>query len=89
MPLFELGQVVITRAALTFCEVNDVDAVDLVRRHAGGDWGDLDREDVDANVAAVRHDLRVFSSYNLRVGKVWVITEADRSSTCVLLPEDY
>ena len=89
MSLFELGQVVITRAALTFCEVNDVDAVALVRRHAGGDWGDLDHEDVNANVAAVRHDLRVFSSYKLPAGKVWVITEADRSSTCVLLPEDY
>lgn len=89
MALFRLGRVVITRAALTFCEVNDVDAADLVRRHAGGDWGDLTREDVDANVTAVRHDLRIFSSYNLPVGKVWVITEADRSSTCVLLPEDY
>lgn len=80
---------VITRAALTFCEYNDVDAAALVLRHACGDWGDLDREDVAANVAAVRHDLRVFSSYKFPAGKVWVITEADRSSTCVLLPEDY
>lgn len=89
MALFELGQVVITRSALAFCEENEVDAADLVRRHAGGDWGDLTREDVDANVTAVRHDLRIFSSYTLPAGKVWVITEADRSSTCVLLPEDY
>lgn len=89
MALFELGQVVITRAAMAFCDCNDVDAVGLVRRHASGDWGDLDRDDVDANVDAVRHDLRIFSSYSLEAGKLWVITEADRSSTCVLLPEDY
>ena len=89
MSRFELGQVVITRGALAFCEGNEVDAVELVRRHAGGDWGDLTREDVDANVTALRNDLRIFSYYNLPAGKLWVITEADRSSTCVLLPEDY
>ncbi len=89
MALFELGQVVITRAAMAFCDDNDVHPVDLVRRHAGGDWGDLTHEDVEANVTAVRHDLRIFSSYKFTAGKVWVITEADRSSTCVLLPDDY
>lgn len=89
MSVFDLGQVVITRAAIEFCEDNAVDAVDLVRRHARGDWGQLTAEDVEANVTAVRHGLRVFSSYPFPAGKVWVITEADRSSTCVLLPDDY
>ena len=89
MALFELGKVVITRAAIAFCGDNEVHPVDLVRRHAGGDWGDLTPDDVEANVAAVRHDLRIFSSYKFPAGKVWVITEADRSSTCVLLPDDY
>ena len=89
MSFFKLGQVVITRPAMAFCEINDIDAADMVRRHAEGDWGDLDREDVKANVAAVRHNLRIFSSYKFPSGKVWVITEADRSSTCVLLPDDY
>ncbi|WP_413915744.1 hypothetical protein [Candidatus Skiveiella danica] len=71
MALFELGQVVITRTALAFCEENEVDAADLVRRHAGGDWGDLTREDVDANLTAVRHDLRIFSSYKVACWKVY------------------
>ena len=89
MALFELGQVVITRAAMAFCDDNEVHPVDLVRRHSGGDWGDLTPDDVEANVGAIRHDLRIFSSYKFPSGKVWVITEADRSSTCVLLPDDY
>ena len=61
----------------------------LIDRHAAGDWGDLDAEDVAANVHAVQHDLRVFSSYEVGDGKVWCITEADRSSTCLLLPSEY
>jgi hypothetical protein len=87
--LFELGQVVITRAALAFCEVNEIQPVDLVRRRAGGDWGDLDVEDMEANLTAIRNDFRIFSSYKFTAGQVWVITEADRSSTCILLPDDY
>ena len=89
MAFFELGQVLITPAAMRFCEVNEIHPVDLVRRHAGGDWGDLTPEDLEANVTAMRHDLRIFSSYKFPTGKVWVISEADRSSTCLLLPDDY
>ena len=74
---------------MAFCDDNEVHPADLVRRHAGGDWGDLTHVDVEANVTAVRHALRIFSSYKFPAGKVWVITEADRSSTCVLLPTDY
>ena len=64
-------------------------------RHAMGDFGDLDAEDLATNTAALSNDRRVFSSYNLPerrddvVVKVWVITEADRSVTTVLLPTDY
>lgn len=89
MALFELGEVVITRAAIAFCDVNEIHTVDLVRRHADGDWGFLTDEDADANLLAIRLNLRIFSSYKFPDGKVWVITEADRSSTCILLPDDY
>ena len=89
MALFQLGTVVATRNAIQFCADNNINPATLVQRHAGGDWGDLSADDVAANVQAIQHDLRVFSSYRFPSGKVWVITEADRRSTCVLLPDDY
>lgn len=89
MPLFKLGQVVATRAAMQFCQKNSVNPLLLIGRHLGGDWGDLAAADVAANVQALQHDLRLFSSYKIGDGKVWVITEADRSVTTVLLPDDY
>jgi hypothetical protein len=89
MALFKTGQVVATPGALQFCEANKINPLLLLGRHIAGDWGDLDSADVAANVHAVQHDLRILSSYKLATGKVWVITEADRSSTCVLLPDEY
>lgn len=89
MPLFKLGEVVATRAAMQFCEQHNINPLLLIGRHVGGDWGDLDAADVAANVQALQHDLRLFSSYKIGDGKVWVITEADRSVTTVLLPDDY
>jgi len=87
--LFRLGHVVCTPAALEFCTAQNIDMIKLIRRHAAGDFGDLSVSDAEANVQALQHDLRVFSSYVFAGEKVWVITEADRTSTCVLLPEDY
>ena len=87
--LFQLGAIVATPCALRHCINNNVDAMSLINRHAAGDWGDLNAEDVAANVHAVQHDLRVFSSYKISDSKVWCITEADRSSTCLLLPREY
>lgn len=89
MALFALGKLVATPGALRFMEQHSVNAFELVARHLGGDWGDLTQEDVAANVEAVQHGLRIFSSYKMRDGKLWLITEADRSSTCLLLPEEY
>ena len=89
MALFKLGSVVATPAALKFCEQHSVNPLLLLGRHCSGDWGDLDAADVVANVEAVQHDLRIFSSYSVGGGKVWIITEADRSSTCLLLPDEY
>ncbi|MBK6787008.1 MAG: hypothetical protein IPG77_04920 [Betaproteobacteria bacterium] len=87
--LFQLGAIVATPGALRHCTISGVDPMSLIFRHGAGDWGDLDSEDVAANVLALQHDLRVFSSYVFGDGKVWCITEADRSSTCLLLPEEY
>lgn len=87
--LFNLGHTVCTPAALRFCQEHGINLLHLFARHASGDWGDLDAADVQSNVQAIQHDLRLFSAYQFPQGKVWVITEADRSSTCALLAEEY
>jgi hypothetical protein len=87
--LFKSGSVVATPGALQFCEAHKINPLSLLKRHIAGDWGDLDAADTAANQHAVQHDLRIFSSYKIGGGKVWVITEADRSSTCILLPDEY
>lgn len=85
-----LGQLVVAPGALTACAAAGVSVLALVQRHAAGDWGEMCREDHRANVEALRHGLRVFSVYPLTTGeRVWVITEADRTSTCALLPSEY
>mgnify|MGYP000163561286 CR=1 FL=1 len=86
--LFPLGSLVITRGALDVLHRPDVDA--SLMRHRAGDWGDLCAEDVEANKAALAQGLRVLSVYHDRSGtKFWIITEADRSVTTILLPEEY
>ena len=89
--LFELGQIVATPGALRAMEESSIDAFSLLRRHANGDWGCVPKEDQLENQRSVENGYRVMSSYrlNARGDKVWVITEADRSSTCLLLPEEY
>jgi hypothetical protein len=62
----------------------------LLSRHLSGDWGDLSAEDKRRNNQALREGTRLFSSYNIGNGvKIWIITEADRSVTTALLPEEY
>ncbi len=59
-------------------------------RHMKGDWGELDQEDIAANQHAVLVGARILSAYRLQDGtKFWIITEADRSATTILLPEEY
>jgi len=59
-------------------------------RHIAGDWGDVDEHDRRENELSLIHGLRLLSAYTLSSGtKIWVITEADRSATTVLLPEEY
>lgn len=64
---------------------------ELLQRHLRGDWGELDEEDVLQNRLSIEHGMRILSAYILPTTgvKVWVITEADRSVTTLLLPEEY
>jgi hypothetical protein len=85
---FPLGQTVITPNAAASVEHDDVLAA--LRRHASGDWGELGAEDRAANDRALVEGTRLLSAYRSRSGiRFWIITEADRSVTTILLPEDY
>jgi hypothetical protein len=71
-------------------ELPCLDILDAFERHKIGDWGDVCAEDKAANETALQIGGRLFSAYHDSKGvKFWIITEADRNSTTVLLPEDY
>lgn len=87
---FALGQVVATPAALAVLEERHVSPLDLLTRHVSGDWGELPTEDAALNDMALQSGGRLLSSYLIAPNtKVWVISEADRSVTTLLRPEDY
>jgi hypothetical protein len=87
-PKFRLGRTVITTAAKATLNAHDVTYA--VRRHECGDWGDCGDEDWNENELSLQQGARLLSVYRDRNGHAfWIITEADRSSTTVLLPEDY
>lgn len=90
-PLFPLGSVVATPAALELLEEHGQSPSDFISQHHVGKWGDaLCEEDKQLNNAALQDGSRIFSSYKLGNGqKIWVITESDRSSTTLLLPREY
>jgi hypothetical protein len=91
MPKFELGQVVATPAALKAIRSSGQTPSQFLRRHINGDWGEhLDGHDLKQNQIALREGGRLLSAYQTRKGEdLWVITESDRSSTCLLLPSEY
>ncbi len=90
LPLFELGQVVATPGALDTLHRLGMTGLEQLKRHHRGDWGDLDAEDIATNNAALKNGARLFSSYQLTANiKLWINTEADRSVTTLLLPEEY
>lgn len=87
-PLFPLGRVVATPGALS--ELNDEARLDALARHARGDWGDAGPEDWAENELALKDGSRLLSVYHTPDGvKFWIITEADRSNTAILLPSEY
>ncbi len=88
-PLFSLGRVVVTPKALNALLAAGQDPADLLDRHRSGDWGEVPPEDAKENRSSVVHGFRILSSYRVGEGRVWIITEADRSSTCFLLPGEY
>ena len=86
--LFSLGQIVITPEARNQLEPEDV-ALSLVR-HSRGDWGDCAKEDAKENELSLKEGFRLLSVYHDRnLNKFWILTEADRSITTILLPEQY
>lgn len=85
---FSLGQLLATPGVLA--EVSTVDISSALARHAMGEWGDLDQEDIDENNRALKEDSRLLSAYHSSTHvKFWIITEWDRSVTTVLLPNEY
>jgi hypothetical protein len=87
---FPLGRIVATPGALAALERANQSAALFLTRHAGGDWGELDRADIAENEFSLAHGFRLLSSYRTGIGeKLWIITEADRSATTVLLPDEY
>ena len=88
-PRFALGQVVATPAVLEHLERHGVNASEYLNRHMRGDWGEVPQDDAAENEFAVTRRLRLLSSYTIAGERVWIITEADRSSTCLLYPSEY
>ena len=85
-----LGRVVATPGALSALEEACESALGYLMRHASGDWGDVPPEDWEENEFSLTNDFRLLSSYTLRnETRIWIITEADRSITTILLPEEY
>ena len=84
-----LGRVVATPGALKLLSEIGEDPFGYIARHAAGDWGDLCTFDRRQNEIALREGLRVLSSYDVPAGRLWSITEADRSVTTILLPGEY
>lgn len=90
MTRFPLGRLLATPGALRALDEAGVGVFVYVGRHQSGDWGDLSPGDRRANENALECDERLVSAYVLPNGvKVWIITEADRASTTVLLPDEY
>lgn len=89
-PLFALGQVLATPGASELLETHQLTALPFLLRHVSGDWGDICAEDRQSNAEALQYGYRLMSVYELsKAEHLWIITEADRSSTTLLLPEEY
>lgn len=89
-PRFELGHVVATPGALDALQTAGQTPIELLQRHVVLDPGELDEEDQQTNEEAVTNGERILSSYLLKDGtKIWIITEADRSVSTLLLPNEY
>lgn len=88
-PKFALGATVATLGALDLLDHAGVNASAYLARHQYGDFGSICAVDQKSNLDAIAHGLRVFSAYDIGKARLWVITEADRSVTTLLLPSEY
>jgi hypothetical protein len=90
IPKFPLGHVVATPGALEALSAADQTPAEFLNRHLSGDWGELDREDIEENESSLKNGYRLLSAYRTKTGeKLWIITEHDRSATTLLLPSEY
>ena len=88
--LFPPGQIVATPGALRLLEQAKRSPLEFLSRHLRGDWGDLCQEDKAENELSLQHGFRIISSYQVsETEKLWIISEADRSVTTLLLPAEY
>lgn len=89
---FELGKIFITKEVAEMIKNDPLQAIFIqnsLYRHASGDWGILTEEDKEENENALKNEERIISSYQSNQKKIWIITEADRSITTILFPEEY
>ena len=87
---FALGQTFITPGAEEALQIAGQTAIEFLRRHMSCDWGELSDDDIAENELSLRQGFRLLSNYRTGKGqKLWIITEADRSATTVLLPSEY
>jgi len=95
---FNTGQIIATRGVYDLaCENPDFAQFiqNSLNRHVKGDWGDVDEEDKQTNNQAMKQGTRLLSAYNddpfpkNGIATIWIITEADRSVTTILFPDDY
>ena len=85
---FPLGRVVMTPGIAA--EVSDHERARALQRHGNQDWGDVCQEDCAENARSLKEGFRLLSVYHTETGLTfWIITEADRSVTTLLLPEEY
>jgi hypothetical protein len=94
--LFPLGSLYVTRGIQALMDEQGLDVSPYIARHQTGDDGDLDEEDKAENRLSLKHNYRILSAYHFSPAndpnnkiKFWIITEADRSVTTVLLPSEY
>jgi hypothetical protein len=87
---FSLGRVVATPGALRALEQPEQLPAEFLDRHVHGDWGEVPEADKQENEVSVEHGLRILSAYTTSAGdQIWILTEADRSATTILLPSEY
>ena len=84
---FPLGQIVVTSNAMSLLAHAEIQ--EALRRHVRGDWGQVCDEDAAENELSLREGYRLLSVYGEGDRRFWIITEADRSVTTILMPEDY